>query len=289
MPAFFLWFLVLKKVLCYDSPLDFYQALRRRYDVVIDTEQWYRLSAVVARFIHAPIKIGFGTNERRRLFTHVIEYDQSAYEQNNFAALLKPLGGNCCQPSIDKALTLPERSVLNAEQLLKTLGMHAFVVIFPGASTPEKRWGAKHFRLVAESLMANGYEIVVVGGSEDLEEGNVIAGAEGLNLAGMTTLAETAAVISRSSLLISGDSGVLHIAVGLGIPTVSLFGPSSVAKWAPEGEKHIVLSCNLECAPCSKYGTIPPCPHNVRCMKEITADQVVEAAVTLLQKYSKKT
>lgn len=277
-----------EKVLCYDSPLDFYQALRGRYDVVIDTEQWYRLSAVVARFIQAPMKIGFDTNERRRMFTHKIKYDLSAYESDNFFSLLEPLGMGCHLNICRIHLALPIQSIFKATQLLKQICLSPFVIIFPGASIPEKRWGVERFFTVAKRLTEHGYKVVVVGGRGDRAEGELIAGAGGLNLTGLTTLTETAAVIARSRLVISGDSGVLHIAVGLGLPTVSLFGPSNVAKWAPKGEKHIVLHSKLECSPCSKFGTLPPCPNDARCMKEITADQVLEAAVILLHKINKK-
>ena len=112
--------------------------------------------------------------------------------------------------------------------------------------------------------------------------GEVIAGGLGLNLAGMTSLSETAAVIQKSSLLLSGDSGVLHIAVGLGVPTVSLFGPGRVKKWAPQGERHIVISKELPCSPCTTFGTTPPCPNGIRCMSDITVDEVVNAVTRLL-------
>jgi len=271
------------EVFCYDRPLEFIKTLRSRYDVVIDTEQWHRLSAVVAGLIRAPIKIGFDTNERRRMFTHGILYDLCAYEPDNFFALLQPLGAYIQKDVGTITLSLTPAAVIRASQLLKPLSSDPFVVIFPGASIPEKRWGAERFRVVSKWLSEDGYRIVVVGGMEDREDGDVIVGTGGLNLAGMTTLAETAAVIARSRLLISGDSGVLHLAVGLDIPTVSLFGPGIAKKWAPKGEKHVVLNRNLLCSPCTYFGTTPPCPYGVRCMKEITADQVMMAAVSLLQ------
>ncbi|MFO7982657.1 MAG: hypothetical protein R6V08_04310 [Desulfuromonadales bacterium] len=60
-----------RKVYLYDRGVDLLKVLRRRYDAVIDTEQWHRLSAVVSRLIRSPLKIDFGTNERKRGFTHV--------------------------------------------------------------------------------------------------------------------------------------------------------------------------------------------------------------------------
>src|SRR6185369_3732997 len=130
--------------------------------------------------------------------------------------------------------------------LLEPLAGKRFVSFFPGASIPERRWGADKFRKVAELLAAIDVPIVVVGGQEDKGQGDVIAsGGLGLNLAGRTSLSETAAIIESSALLLSGDSGVLHIAVGLGKRTVSLFGPGRAKKWAPRGERHIVINKEL--------------------------------------------
>jgi lipopolysaccharide heptosyltransferase II len=273
------------EILCYDRPREFYQALRgRRYDVVIDSEQWHRLSALVARFVRAPVKIGFNTNERRRMLTHLIPYSHEEYEAISFTRLVGSMGiGEGEPPDSTPFLHIPDSALKSADNFLKAFASKLIVVIFPGASIVERRWGAERYKLVSNRLSEDGYITVVVGGREDMEDGELIAGAEGLNLAGMTTLAETAALIDRSCLLISGDSGVLHLAVGLDIPTVSLFGPGIAAKWAPVGEKHVVLNRNLSCSPCTRFGTTPPCPYGVRCMKEITADQVMMAAASLLQ------
>jgi len=271
------------EVFRYDSPSEFIQVLFGKYDVVIDTEQWHRLSAVVARMARAPIKIGFDTNERRRMFTNRIQYDPDAYEVDNFMSLLKPLGADWQRDVSGPTLSLPLQAVSKAAQLLQPLGYDSFVAVFPGASIPEKRWGADNFRKVAKMLAVFGIKIVVVGGKEDQQQGEVIAGdGFGLNLAGLTSLSETAAVIQKSSLLLSGDSGVLHIAVGLGVPTVSLFGPGKVKKWAPQGERHIVINKELPCSPCTTFGTTPPCPINAQCMRDITVDEVANAVTMLL-------
>lgn len=271
------------QLLCYDRPGGFMQALRGRYDVVIDTEQWYRLSAVVARVVRAPVKIGFATNERRRMFTHCVQYDLDAYEPDNFLALLKPLGVDCQHDAGVVSLSVPSQSVSSAKLLLQPLASESFITLFPGASIPEKRWGVDRFRRVAEILSAFGVKIVVVGGKEDRRQGEVITdGGLGLNLAGLTSLPETAAVIQKSTLLLTGDSGVLHIAAGLGIPTVSLFGPGMAKKWAPQGEHHIVINKGLPCSPCTTFGNTPPCPNNNRCMRDITVDEVVNAVTMLL-------
>jgi ADP-heptose:LPS heptosyltransferase len=270
---------------CYDKPAEFMQALQGRYDVVFDTEQWHRLSAVVSRFMPAPIKIGFGTNERSRMFTHLIPYSHDDYEVISFTHLLEPLTGSCAVLDASSPfLSVPPAAATTAEILFETLEGKQVVTIFPGASIPERRWGADRFKAVAELLQEEGYGVVVVGGADDLHDGLVIVGECGLNLAGKTLLAETAAVIARTKLLISGDSGVLHLAIGLGVPTVSLFGPGRALKWAPQGDHHTVINKRFPCSPCTAFGTTPPCPYHARCMQAISVDEVVEAALCLLQK-----
>lgn len=269
-------------ILLYDRPSQLVSALRGSYDVVIDTEQWHRLSAVVARLTRAPMLIGFATNERARLFTHPIAYSHDDYEIDSFLNLLAPLGIDSRELP-ERFLTVPDDAIRAVTPLLEPLAGTLFVAIFPGASIPERRWGADRFRRVSEMLMAFGVGIVVVGGKEDREQGEVIVSSGiGLNLAGRTSLSETAAIIERSALLISADSGVLHIAVGLGKPTVSLFGPGRSKKWAPGGERHLVINKGLPCSPCTTFGTTPPCPANARCMEEITVDEVFNAAMMLL-------
>ncbi|MFH1027028.1 MAG: glycosyltransferase family 9 protein, partial [Pseudomonadota bacterium] len=103
-----------------------------------------------------------------------------------------------------------------------------------------------------------------------------------LNLAGKTSLQDTAAIMDRSALLVSGDSGVLHIAAGLGKPTVSLFGPGRSEKWAPQGDRHIVINRQLPCSPCTTFGTTPSCPRDAECLRSITPDEVANAVTMLL-------
>ncbi len=273
------------KLLCYDRPSELLHALQHRYYAVIDSEQWHRMSAVVARFTSAAVKIGFDTNERRRMFTHLIPYSHDDYEADSFAHLLEPLEIKTNDAEMDAPfLLVPDAASRKAASLLAALNGQPFVTIFPGASIPERQWGVDRFHCVAEVLSAFGVRVVVVGGRADFRQGEMIAtGDVGLNLANSTSLAETAAVIQKSSLLLSGDSGVLHIAVGLGVPTVSLFGPGRAKKWAPQdGERHVVIDKRLLCSPCTTFGTTPPCPIAAQCMRDITVDEVVAAVTVLL-------
>ena len=157
------------------------------------------------------------------------------------------------------------------------------MVIFPGASIPERRWGVDRFGELARRLAGEGRLVAVVGGREDIADGNIIAGVSGLNLAGRTSLVETAAIVDRAAVLVSGDSGILHMGVGLGVPTVSLFGPGRQKKWGPRGESDRILNQELPCSPCTTFGSTPPCPYQARCLAEISVDEVFGAVMRILE------
>ncbi len=270
------------RVLRYDRPRELLSALSRRYDLVIDSEQWHRLSALVARVIRSQMSIGFGTNERKRLFTHPVGYSHDRYERDSFFALLQPLNVNIPAIIDYPFLSVPDIDQQSADKMLKTLQGEPFIVLFPGASIPERCWGVENFGHLAARFRGAGIPVIVVGGREDSTAGSVILrDTPGLNLAGKTSLAETAGVLNRAQVLVGGDSGVLHIGAGLDVPTVSLFGPGIAEKWAPRGLQHRVINRKLACSPCTKFGTTPPCPIGAKCIQDISVDEVFIAAQNL--------
>ncbi|HEX9062768.1 MAG TPA: glycosyltransferase family 9 protein, partial [Clostridia bacterium] len=212
-----------------------------------------------------------------------IPYSHQDYEVQSFLNLLNPLGYVPPQETEYPFIHTPATLVNKVAKILRPLSGKNLIALFPGASIIEKRWEDDKFVALADRLSQKGFAVVVLGMANEKQIGEkMIAGRCGLSLAGKTSLLETAAVILQSKMLISGDTGVLHIAAGLGVPTVSLFGPSNIEKWAPKGEQHVVLSRHLPCSPCSEFGYTPKCPVNGRCMSEITVDDVVTAVEKLL-------
>lgn len=276
---------VLHAVYRYDSPRQIRKALSIRYDLVIDTEQWYRLSALVAKLAGAPRSVGFATNERERLFTDPILYSEMEYEALSFYRLLAPVGIEPPREVAVPFLELPEPAAPEAERLLAPLSGQPFAAIFPGASLPRKEWGAERFREVAARLSSAGLKVVVVGGADTRAAAERVAyDGVALDLAGKGSLAVSAAILARAQVLVSGDSGLLHIAAGLGTPTVSIFGPSDPVKWTPRGVRHQVFSSSLPCAPCSLYGNVPACKVREPCL-DATPAQVAAAALKLWEKF----
>ena len=127
------------RIYLYDKGFDFIRSLGNRYDVVIDTEQWHRLSAVAAYLNRAPVRIGFDTNERRRLFTHRIPYSHNDYEVFSFFHLIEPLFQRTPEFDFeDPFLDIPPESA-SGLSIVPEKEKDRIISIFPGASVRERR------------------------------------------------------------------------------------------------------------------------------------------------------
>ncbi|MCC6712187.1 MAG: glycosyltransferase family 9 protein [Candidatus Dadabacteria bacterium] len=259
------------------------------YDIVIDTEQWHRMTAALAYLTRAPVRAGFATNERARQFTHPVTHGRGDYEAVSFLNLVSAVTGKEYMFDEEKPF-LP----IDPGKYGKTLsalgefknGKRGVVGIFTGATVKERRWGTLKFAGLAKALAGEGLGIVLLGGPGDVRSSaEVKKGLDYksvLDLTGKTPLMETAAVISMLDVLVSGDTGLMHIAYGAGTPTVSLFGAGIEEKWAPRGGRHAVINKRLPCSPCTEFGYTPPCPYGVRCLRDISVDDVRKSTLDIL-------
>ena len=160
------------------------------------------------------------------------------------------------------------------------------VAMAPGAAHATKRWPLEHWRRLIGTAVKDGLAVVIVGGPGDaalaaaLSDG---AGARVANAAGAFGLQATGALLKRARALVSGDTGVMHMATGVGTPVVALFGPTVEAfGFFPYTRDATVLELPLPCRPCSSQGG-PRCPlgHH-RCLVEIEPAVVHEALVRRL-------
>lgn len=268
------------KIYLYDKWPDIVNCLKNKYDVTIDTEQWHRLSAVVAFLSGAPVRIGFATNTRGSLFTIKIPYRQDDYEAISFLSLAAPLTGK--RPEFDAEKPFISVTDKTAEQLLAYVPENEkknMIAVFPGASVVERRWGAKNFGAVARSFTGIGRYVILIGGKQDADEAKEIknmAGNNCINLAGKTTLRETASILKQCKVLISADSGIMHLAYSLGVPTISLFGSGIEKKWAPRGKDHVVINKHLKCSPCTRFGYTPACQNAIACLKNVPVEEILK-------------
>ena len=161
--------------------------------------------------------------------------------------------------------------------------------INPGASYGSaKRWYPKQFAKIAIELSDN-FDIMIFGGADELEfaeeiEGHLIKNniSNYLNLAGKTSISELTNYILNLDIFITGDSGPMHIAASLNIPTIALFGPTNpieTSQW--KNPSSVIINKALECQPCMKR-TCPLKHHN--CMKLIEAREVIDSISEVSQK-----
>jgi ADP-heptose:LPS heptosyltransferase len=156
-------------------------------------------------------------------------------------------------------------------------------VIHPGAASGSRRWPAARFAAVARILAAWGLPVVVSGNLSERALAEQVARAAGLGpgsvLAGQTDLAGLAAVVAAASVVISNDTGVAHLAVAYGTPSVTLFGPVSPALWGPPrgSSRHLALWKGSGARPGDAHGSQPD-PRLLR----IEPGEVLEAAARLI-------
>ena len=163
------------------------------------------------------------------------------------------------------------------ERVAQWLDQKPFAVFAPGAAHATKRWPMRHWRELTHRVQQLGFGIVAVGGAGDRELADAL-GPSVKNAAGTFTLQETGACLARASVVVSGDTGVMHMATGVGTPVVALFGPTvKQFGFFPYTKRAVVLERDMSCRPCSAMGT-ERCPlgHH-RCLEDILPDQVAEA------------
>jgi heptosyltransferase-2 len=147
---------------------------------------------------------------------------------------------------------------------------------------PAKRWPADRFAALAAQISQKiSAKWLIFGGKNDGQIANEIEKRvpTAINLAGKTTLRELCALLSRCRLLVTNDTGPMHVAAALGVPVVAIFGSTDPNLTGPLGENHTILLKKVECWPCF----LRECPIDFRCMTRISVDEVAEAVLKKLQ------
>lgn len=161
------------------------------------------------------------------------------------------------------------------------------VVINPGASCPSKRWPVERFAEAADSLIKKrGVKVVIISGESDKKIADNMTSCmkeKCLDLSGKTTVGDIAAILKRSKLFISNDSGPVHVACAVGAPVVAIFGRSdrglSPRRWGPSNKGDVVIHKDAGCLDCLAHN----CVLGFKCLQAITVDEVVRASEGLLR------
>ncbi len=160
------------------------------------------------------------------------------------------------------------------------------VALHPGASCPSKRWQKERFALLAKKVLENtSCRIAIVGGEETREAGDAIARQVGdsvLDLTGQLNLKELAAFLAECDVLVSNDSGPVHIAAAVGTKTLTIFGRNrsglSVNRWRALGEVHRYIKKDVGCVVCLAHN----CTIDFECLKAVEVDEVFSILTQML-------
>ena len=272
-----------------------------------DTDGYH--ATFVAYFSGAIWRVGYSENVNAikkkfnrgfdRLFTHVLADQSVKHEVERNLNIIRFLEGEVREDHLE--LWLSEDDEAFAEQILMNhnVGREDLLVgLGPGAGKPQKVWPLESFMELGDWLIREyGAKLLVVGGSKEEKLGKVLKqelGDSVVNIAGMTTLRQTAALIKRCQLFVGNDSGPMHLAAAVGVAVIELSchpltglpdRVNSPHRFGPWGVRSIVLQPRFPIPPCQEQ-CIADEPH---CILGITVEQVKQAVSKLLsqiQNYS---
>ena len=254
---------------------------RRRYDAVVDLQGLLKSAAYVVA-AGAALRIGLadGREGATWVLTHRVPVPPPpVHAVERYLAAAAAMGAR--EAVREFAIPLAPEDTESARVFLADLP-RPLVVLHPAARWPTKLWEIDRWRAVAAGLGAAGAGVAVTGGPADAPMASAIC--DGLetaprSLAGRLSLKQLAAVLQSADLMVTVDSGPMHIAGALGTPVVALFGATDPARTGPVGPAR-VLRRDLPCSPClARRCRIA---ETRRCMRDLHAAEVLDAARRLL-------
>jgi lipopolysaccharide heptosyltransferase I len=259
------------------------------YDWVIDNHGILK-SGLLVMLSRGKRKIGYKalkgiSEEGSYLFTNE-RYQSLSIERHALERYLD-LASQMGVPVEEATLEYPlsRDLLLNAESLLRQEGFFSrpLVVIHPMAKWETKQWPPENFSRLISALAKGKSSVVVTGGPQDVEPVKEILSrveepAAVLNLAGKTGLKELAGIFALADLVITPDTGPMHIAAAVKAPLIALFGPTAPWRTGPYGDHNLVIRRDLPCSPCFKKKC-----STLECMNSITVEEVLIAAFERLR------
>lgn len=241
----------------------------------------------VANAICPRIWVGSGDQRpprvRNGIKTVVQPYEKDRYEADAWCGLLELLGITAHADHLEYVVMPEERQT--AANFLKIEGLDPalpLALIAPGSGWSGKNWLPERFGAVAEWLtQTQGFRVAWVGGAG---EESLVPKSRGsdMNWVGRTSIPQLAAVLEKAKLFVGNDSGLLHIAAALGVPTVSIWGPTSPGKWGPKAPIHRHIRKIERCEGCIYWDYRETCRHAHVCMEAVQTSDVCQAIQDLL-------
>lgn len=246
------------------------------YDAVLDLQGLMK-SAMLVALCKAERKIGFKGGKEPLAAWPLTErldpYDPDRHALERYLDLLEPLG--LMRPAHPQFGLEPgaEAQAKVSELVGQGKRGEPLVVLHPVAKWESKLWPLEHWVRLARDLAGLGMRLALSGSADDRSVTRAIAGAAGveiIDLAGRMSLKELAALLGYADLLVSTDTGVMHLGAAMGCQVVAMFGPTAHWRTGPYGGSHRVVRLDMDCAPCFKRECDKP-----RCLSDLNPELVL--------------
>ena len=270
--------------------IDFIKGLRsEKFDMVLNLHSTKRTN-LLCFLAGIPRRIGYARGKADFLLTDKIEYTKKSGEKHEAEYSLDILRYLGINPEFSNPFVcVQQEDEKRAEEILEGLGIangEKFAILHPGASCKSKMWPLKNFAKIGDMLMENlktKVMINLVPGQADL--GEKVKGMmknKPVFFCDPTTLGELAALFKKAGLVISNDSGPVHIAAAVGCPVISIFGRNqkglSPVRWKPLGAKALAIHKDIGCTECLAHD----CKKGFLCLESVSAQEVFEKAKDFL-------
>lgn len=257
----------------------------RKFDIILDLH-CALITNLVSIFSDAPLKLGI--DKRSELRFKVLKYyplpkNKKIHRINAYLSTLSLIGIDNCE--IKYSFKIPLKNKDKALNLLKEYNYfpgNTTIALHPGAAWEIKQWGIKKFAEIS-SILATKYDskiIIIYGPAEEHLKQNHLMNFSNpkVRFIACDNINELAALLDKCDLFIGNDSGPLHLAAALDIPTISIFGPSDHLISGPFGINHKVVRKDLPCSPCYRYFDIKlKCKNkNQKCLKLLSVNDVLK-------------
>jgi ADP-heptose:LPS heptosyltransferase len=251
-----------------------------RFDLWLDFSQWARIDALLTFCGKAARKIGFMTAGQHRHYGYdiCIEHRNDVHELENYRNLIRAVGVKPeALPGLDGNF-----NTLDAADFAPNTPYVVFHM-FPGGSRAYmKEWPEEQWLQVAHFCLSRGWALVLTGGPGDAGRAQVFIDrmngvVPAVNLAGYVRLQQLPKLLSGAKMVISVNTGIMHVAAAVGANLIAIHGPTSPLRWGPLNPKAAIIKPeNMDCAPCLHLGFEYKCQEN-NCLRNIPAQAVIDA------------
>ena len=256
------------------------QLSAKKYDLVVDAQGLLK-SAFLAWLSGGDERVGFKSKEPNRLFlTRRLQKSITDRISSEYLGLAEDLGWDT--RDFDLSLRLLSSDV---ERAGVVAGSESYLVVAPFTTRPQKHWTREHWQDLISALVAQGRKVACLGGPSDREEAQAMLGDLRVeNWVGVYPLGVSAALIQGADAVIGVDTGLTHMGIAAGVPTVALFG--STCPYTRTGRDNVrVIYHALPCSPCKRR---PTCGGHFDCMGGIRPVEVLDALCQVMPSQSSR-